>query len=232
MRVVLAVAATERPADEPGEQPASDRVQVGCKTGTDRLIATPHLLPVVALLSTLLCLPFLYYVEWVGDEGILLNGATRMLSGERLYVDFFEFYPPGGFLLLESWFGIVGSSFFLASILAVLTIVGISCLTYLCCREVSRRSSFFSAMVAIGWVIASQLVWKTQISHHWFTTLFSMFSAWAALRSARSGTASGMMCFASGLAAGAAAMITPTRGALGVVASWIGLIRRTGALGV
>lgn len=231
MRVVLEAAATERPTDEPGEQPASDRVQVGCKTGTNGLIPTPNLLPVVALLSTMLCLPFLYYIEWVGDEGILLNGATRMLSGERLYVDFFEFYPPGGFLLLESWFCIVGSSFFSARILAILTIVGISLLTYLCCHEVSRRSSFFSAMVAIGWVIVSQLVWKTQISHHWFTTLFSMFSAWAALRSARSGTASGMMCFASGLAAGAAAMITPTRGALVVLASSIAFIRRTGTLG-
>src|SRR5690349_21071213 len=59
----------------------------------------------VGLIAALLCLPFVRLVG-MGDEGILLTGAERMLRGSRLYVDFFEFYPPGGFILTEAWFSI------------------------------------------------------------------------------------------------------------------------------
>ena len=44
------------------------------------------------------------------------------------YSDFFEFLPPGTFLLVEGWFRIAGPSFFAARILATLTIAGIACL--------------------------------------------------------------------------------------------------------
>jgi hypothetical protein len=41
---------------------------------------------------------------------VLLHGAERLLKGQRLYIDFFEFLPPGGFVILAAWFGITGIS--------------------------------------------------------------------------------------------------------------------------
>src|SRR5262245_43639633 len=119
-----------------------------------------------------LCLPFMRSIFGLGDEGVLLHGAQRLLQGQRLYVDFFEFLPPGGFVIVTAWFSIAGVSIWSARLLAILTITGIACFTYLACLKASRHAPS-SALVAIGWAVMSQGVW-TQISHHWFTTLLSM----------------------------------------------------------
>src|SRR5271166_138883 len=50
----------------------------------------------VGLITVALCLPFIRYVGWLFDEGVFLHGAERMLRGDKLYLDFFEFLPPGG----------------------------------------------------------------------------------------------------------------------------------------
>ena len=50
----------------------------------------------MGLIAAVLCAPFIRVVG-MGDEGVLLNGAERMLRGSRLYADFFEYLPPGGF---------------------------------------------------------------------------------------------------------------------------------------
>ena len=39
---------------------------------------------VVALATAMLCLPFVRNVEWLGDEGIWLSAADRLLGGDRL----------------------------------------------------------------------------------------------------------------------------------------------------
>src|SRR2546430_9884238 len=82
-------------------------------------------LPLVALAAAGICLPFFRALYWLGDEGVLLNGAEGMLGGSKLYVDFFEFLPPGGFVVTAAWFSIAGISFWSARCLWLLTIVGI-----------------------------------------------------------------------------------------------------------
>src|SRR5437870_5405854 len=81
-------------------------------------------LPFVGLVTALLCMPFIRAIFWLGDEGVLLHGADRMLRGSTLYVDFFEFLPPGGFVLTAAWFSLTGVSLLSARTLAILTIVG------------------------------------------------------------------------------------------------------------
>src|SRR5262245_44602126 len=98
-------------------------------------------LSAVGLAAVILCLPFARTVVGLGDEGVLLHGADRMLRGERLYVDFFELLPPGGFIITAGWFGIAGISMWSARVLAVATIAGIACFTYLACRQVSKSSA-------------------------------------------------------------------------------------------
>jgi hypothetical protein len=181
----------------------------------------------VALTVFVICLPFVHSIFGLGDEGILLHGAERLLRGQTLYVDFFEFLPPGGFVTMALWFGVTGISIWSARLLAILTITGIACFTYLACRQASKHAPS-SALVAIGWAVMSQGVW-TQISHHWFTTFFSMVAAWAALTSIEKPQRWQWEPLISGLAAGAATMVTPTRGALAMLAaavSFVGLRQR------
>src|SRR5262245_45260050 len=44
----------------------------------------------VGLTVFMLCLPFMHSIFDLGDEGLLLHGAERLLRGHRLYIDFFE----------------------------------------------------------------------------------------------------------------------------------------------
>src|SRR5262249_6457050 len=57
----------------------------------------------VIAISVVLCLPFIRYLHWLGDEGVLLHAGQRILSGEVLYRDFFEIMPPGGFAIVSLW---------------------------------------------------------------------------------------------------------------------------------
>jgi hypothetical protein len=106
--------------------------------------------------------------------------------------------------------------------LAILTITGIACFTYLACRQASKRA-FPSALVAIGWAVLSQGL-STQISHHWFTTLFSMVAVWAVLASIEKPQRGQWGPLLAGVAAGAAAMVTPHRGALAMLAGVTGFV--------
>jgi hypothetical protein len=175
----------------------------------------------VVLATLIACLPFTRAIFGITDEGVLLYGADRMLQGSQLYTDFFEFLPPGGFVITAIWLSVTGISFLSARILAILTIVGIACFTYLACRQASRNSPL-SALLVIGWVAMSQGHW-TQISHHWFTTLFAMAAAWAALANLQSGRSLRWPLIA-GVATGAAGMVTPTRGALAALATLVAFL--------
>jgi hypothetical protein len=183
-------------------------------------ICSKHIgLAVVALLTGLSCLPFLRSVFSLGDEGILLQGADRLLRGETLYSDFFEFLPPGGFLLTAGWFGLTNVSLFSARVLASFTFTGIACVLYCVALRVSR-STLASAIGVAVFVVTSQGEWM-QVSHHWFTTLFCMLALFGLV--IWIDTHRLWWVNLAGLAGGAAIMITPTRGALAVMAGLLAL---------
>ena len=188
-------------------------------------------LALVGLVTGALCLPFFRTVVSMADEGVLLLGAARMLGGSRLYVDFFEILPPGGFVLTEAWFGIAGISFGSARLLAVLTIIGIACFTFLACRLASGTPRLAAALT-LGWVVTSQGSW-TQVNHHWLTALFSMITVWGVLAGIAAPRPALRPALVAGAAAGAAAMVTPTCGALAMLAgatAFLGLRRQWPAL--
>jgi 4-amino-4-deoxy-L-arabinose transferase-like glycosyltransferase len=171
----------------------------------------------VGMIAALLCVPFIHTIFSMGDEGQLLHGAERMLRGSTLYVDFFEFLPPGGFVLTAAWLSIAGISIWSARSLAILTIVGIACFTYLACRQASKNAPL-SALLTTAWLVMSQGEW-TQVNHHYFTTLFSMVAAWAALSNVEDAQRRLRWPLIAGTAAGTAAMVTPTCGALAMLAA-------------
>ena len=167
----------------------------------------------VTILSTVgICAPFFRYIQWLGDEGIVLHGADRILRGERLYADFFEFLPPGSFLIGAAWMQLIGSSFASMRVLAIGVIVAIAALTYTAARLASGRR-VLAALLAITWAVQSQGAW-TVISHHWFTTVASMASAVALLAALGGARDRHIAIFLAGLFAGIAAMTTPVQGTL------------------
>jgi hypothetical protein len=194
----------------------------------NRARALDRLALVVTMLCTVaVCAPFFRYVQWFGDEGIVLNAADKILRGDRLYGDFFEFVPPGSFLIGTAWMQLIGSSFASIRVLAIGVIVAIAGLTYVASR-VACRNPILAALLVVTWVVQSQGVW-TIVSHHWFATAASMASAGALLSALasledsavalrvsvrgtrRDGAAAWLL---AGLFAGVAAMMTPTQGAV------------------
>src|SRR5436190_18716493 len=165
----------------------------------------------VFVAALLLCAPFGIYVSWIGDEGILLHGAQKILIGERLYRDFFEFHPPAGFLLTAVWLKLFGGSVLSFRVFSIVTIALIALLVYAAGVLASQRP-WLSAFLALGWVELSQGS-LTQVNHHYVTSAFSLAALVAVLKGGRAAA------LLAGLASGGAGMVTQTRGVLAAVAS-------------
>src|ERR1700674_3537469 len=91
------------------------------------------------LLSCLYLGLFLRYTYLDPDEGITLQGARRILQGQVLYRDFFEFVTPGSYYFLAMIFRFCGSSMLAAR--AVLVFCGglFSVFTYWMARRTWSR---------------------------------------------------------------------------------------------
>jgi hypothetical protein len=211
--------ATEAPTDLRGIRAILRRWYVASRAiierdSTPKLLRDPALYG-IALATLVLCAQFRLYVYWLGDEGIFLHAAVRILGGEVLYRDFFELLPPGSFLAVAAWMKLFGAGFGSMRALAICVIVAIAALLYAAAR-LSSGNRPLAAMLAVAWVVLSQGVW-TVINHHWFTTAASMATAVALLLALDSAPRRGATLVA-GLAAGTAAMVTSTRGAILCVA--------------
>src|SRR5215468_4326951 len=57
---------------------------------------------------------FYRYTLLIGDEGIILQGAQRILAGQVLYRDFFSFLTPGSYYWVALFFKLFGSSILVA----------------------------------------------------------------------------------------------------------------------
>lgn len=183
----------------------------------------------VVLSSLLICTPYLTVMSWFGDEGILIDGGQNILDGRKLYKDFFEFFPPVGLLITAGWMSLFGKYLWSVRLLVEIAITLIAVLVYLACALVSR-SILLSAFIAIAWLVMSQPTWM-MVLHHWMVAFFAMASALATLWSIRSGDR-GAFPFLAGVAAGAGAVVTPSRGMLALAATVVSFVdfRKLGPL--
>src|ERR1700687_2839592 len=82
-------------------------------------------------------LSFLYLcifrrATWIDlDEGIILQGAQRILDGQVLYRDFFSFFTPGSYYLLALVFRVFGDSYLVAHTTLAFLGAAVSSITYL-----------------------------------------------------------------------------------------------------
>lgn len=133
----------------------------------------------IFLLTAGYLLVFRRYTTVDADEGIILQGAQRILQGEVLYRDFFSFYTPGSYYLLAILFKIFGSSFMTARTPLILFGGLFSGVTYLLARRVCRRSS---ALLTASLVSLTCLPYRFMALHNWDSTLFACLAVYCSVR--------------------------------------------------
>lgn len=167
------------------------------------------LLYAVPLLAIAYYAPILRWLSWLGDEGVLLHGAVRVLDGQTLYRDVFEILPPGAFLIPAAWLKVFGAGFVSARVFSSLVIVTIVALLYTAARLSSGRRAL-AAMLALAWAVRVSI----EANHHPLTTAASMASAVSVLAGLDGARHPRAALFSAGFFAGTALTITQSRGAV------------------
>jgi hypothetical protein len=125
-----------------------------------------------------LCL-FRRYSTLEPDEGIVLQGAERILGGQLPYRDFFSFYTPGSFYLVAGLFRIFGDSFTVAR--TSVAVVGALCsvVTYVLARRIcSLGVALFTAVLAT----TAGAAFRFLVLHNVYSTLGCCLCLYAAVR--------------------------------------------------
>jgi 4-amino-4-deoxy-L-arabinose transferase-like glycosyltransferase len=156
-----------------GVEPCSDAEVFRPERSTAELAITA-LIGCTCLLFLGLC----RYTNLDGDEGIVLQGAQRVLEGQVPYRDFFSFYAPGHYYSLALLFKIFGSSLFVARLQLVLCAVLFSALTYLVARRTCAR---WSALLATYAAAVTCLPARFMVTH-WDTTLVAYLVLYCGIR--------------------------------------------------
>ena len=143
------------------------------KLPTERWIA----LGVFTISLFYLCL-FRRYTSIDPDEGIILQGAQRIVQGQVLYRDFFSFFTPGSYYLLALLFKVFGSSMLVARTALAVYGAFFSVFTYLLARRVCSRWLALAAACLVTWTC---LPWRFMILHNWDSTLWACATVYCAV---------------------------------------------------
>lgn len=137
----------------------------------------------IAALAFLASLVYLYlfrrYTAMEPDEGIILQGAERILHGQTIYRDFFSFYTPGSYYLTAAAFRLLGDSLAIARTVLAAGASLVSVLTYLVARRVCSRRS---ALGAAALTTFTALPYRDLVLHNWDSTLWAMLALYCSVR--------------------------------------------------
>jgi hypothetical protein len=105
------------------------------------------------------------------DESVHLYEAKRVLDGEVLYRDVFNFITPGWFYLMASVFWAFGTTIDTARTTMAVVHGLTTAVVYLCCRRLGTRR-WIAWLPALGYLAVCQPAWSI-VSQHWLSTLLS-----------------------------------------------------------
>src|SRR5260370_2300984 len=175
----------------------------------------------VFLFSVVYLCAFLRYSSLEPDEGILLQGAQRVLDGQIPYRDFFSFYTPGSFYFVAAVFKVFGNSFVMARLSLAITGATCSVLTYSLARRVcSRGFALFAAALAT----VAGVAYRFLVLHNWYSTLLACLALYSAVRFLESRKQT--WAFATGSLCSLTVMFEQSKGAglcFGLALSFFGL---------
>ena len=125
---------------------------------------------------------------WINDEGIYLDGASRMLAGQMPYRDFFVLTGPGTFWNVAAFFHLFGVSLGSARALLILDLALIAaCLYWLAAEFRSRALGFWLAWFFVA-LLAGDAGGLVVVNHRWDSAALSVAGVTllaAGLRAAR-----------------------------------------------
>lgn len=149
------------------------------------IVAAPSARKEIGIALLLFAVSFLYlllfrrFTTIEPDEGIILQGAQRILHGQVLYRDFFSFFTPGSYYLLALLFKIFGSSMMVAR--TTLAVYGgvFAAFTFLIAR---RFAGMKASLVTAGLVTLTCLPFRFLSLHNWDSTLWACAAVYCAVR--------------------------------------------------
>jgi len=117
------------------------------------------------------------------DNGVILDGAWDLVNGRRIYVDFFEFVPPGSFYLVYAVWKLLGVSYWSAKALGCVALfvgaIGVHRIVCLVSREAARQTPTWVRVWIPALFCALSTRWPV-INHHTFSLVFAIWSAYCA----------------------------------------------------
>jgi len=113
------------------------------------------------------------------DEGIILQGAQRILDGQVLYRDFFSFYTPGSYYFFALIFRVFGDSYAVAHTALATFGAVFSPITYLLARRVCGRQA---SLLVTGLMTVTAMPWRFLVIHNWDSTLWACLALYCAVR--------------------------------------------------
>lgn len=199
---------------------ASDRARGNAavvRTGSDAIIAA------LLFSGTVLYWASLPHSLQPADESVHLYEAKRLLEGEVLYRDFFNFITPGWFYLMASLFRLFGTSIETAR--ATMAVVhGLTAvLVYFACRRLEIRREL-SVLPAFAYLALCQSAWPL-VSQHWISTILcaALLFAWTKQRESRTASLLGLA-----IALGLLISVQQQRGVFMAVATVVWLLADAG----
>ena len=146
---------------------------------TEQLRSERYLVVALFLLSFLYLCIFRHVTTMEPDEGIVLQGAQRILSGQVPYRDFFSFYTPGSYYAVALLFRIFASSLAVARTAMALAGALLSVVSYLLARRVCSRTVALT-LAALGTL--TTLPYRFLVLHNWDSTLWACLALYCAVR--------------------------------------------------
>jgi len=109
-------------------------------------------------------IPFLFG----GDQVFFWTDAQRMLHGERIYLDFFQFTPPGTDLLYLALFKLFGPHMWVTN--AAILLLGVA-LCWICFSIAKQLMTQALALLAAFLFLVFVYCRPLNATHHWFSLL-------------------------------------------------------------
>lgn len=113
------------------------------------------------------------------DEALFLYEAKRLLDGDVMYRDIFQFVTPGAWYAMTLLYRVFGVDFATARIAMAVLHGLVAVLTYATGRRMGARPAV-AVVAAVAYLGISQPVWPIA-SPHWFSTLLTMWLCWCLL---------------------------------------------------
>ena len=145
-----------------------------------------------------------------GDQTYFWMNAQRMLHGDRIYQDFFQFTPPGTDLFYLGLFKLFGLQVWITNVAVLALGVALCCVCFSLASDIMDRP-----MALLTTALFLTLAYGRQLNgtHHWFSVLAVM----SAVKISGQQRVNGGILFAGGLL-GIASFFTQTRGVTALLA--------------